>query len=90
MDRAWKKPTQLSERNQMFYQWMELANALSNTAVDTGRTKKGTTSKKGEGTIEGRSTGFIMEVIQNVSTAQDSEVEVITEGKLSLVYGYFT
>ena len=53
----------------MFYQQMELVNASENATDATGRaataatsrTKKGTTSRKGEETKEGQSTGYSVE-----------------------------
>ena len=67
---------------------MDLVNTSENDTADTGRTKKGTTGRKGEGTKEGRSTCFSMEKSQKNTTDQDGEVEAKTEGNISSVYGY--
>ena len=56
----------------------------------TGRTKKGTTGRKGGWDKEGRSTCSRVEESQDVNTARNSEVEAILEGNISSVYGYVT
>ena len=58
MARVQKNPTKFSKRNRRFDQIMELTNMSTNAPAATGRndqastvrSKKGTTSRKGEGT----------------------------------------
>ena len=76
-----KNPTQFSKRDQWFYQKMDLANMLENDTyatsstapASTGRSKKGTTVRKGEGTKKGRSAGCIVEESHKGTTAQYGE-----------------